>query len=126
MADNTTDPISSRTRWWLYIRMVLGTGLVGIALGYYLQLLGRISMTPLLVIVFSARGMIVGALVWAFEIFVILGPRGNRLVGWTPAARFGMRIVAYLILGEAGFWIGEAIFRPEDIADLFHTAGGPN
>lgn len=125
MARDTTRPTDNRARLALYIRMVLGAGLLGVALGYYLQLLGRLTMSPFLIFAFSIRGIIVGAIIWAFELFVVLGPNGNRLAKLSPAARFAVRIAAYLILGEAGFWIGEAIFRPGDITDLFHTADGP-
>jgi hypothetical protein len=119
-----TTPISQRARLWLYLRMIFGAGMLGIAVGYYLQLMGRLEMTPFLVFAAVMRGMIIGAFVWAFEIYWVLGPRGNRLAPFSPAARFTIRIVAYVILGEAGYWIGEALFQPEDIADLFHTAGG--
>ena len=81
-------------------------------------------MTPFLVFVFAVRGMIVGAPIWAFELFWVLGPDGNRLASLAPATRFGLRVVVYLILGEAGYWIGAVIFAPADIADLFFTAAG--
>lgn len=125
MARDTTSPIPNKARLRLYIGLVLGSGILGVALGYYLQILGRLSMSPYLIFAFTIRGMIVGAIVWAFELFIVLGPKGNRLAGLTPTARFAARIAVYLILGEAGFWIGEAIFEPEDIVDLFHTANGP-
>lgn len=119
-----THSITSRGRLRLYLRMVASAALLGIALGYYLQLAGRLEMTPFLVFAFAVRGMVVGALIWAFELFWVLGPNGNRMRNLASVTRLGVRIVAYLILGETGYWIGEAIFAPEEIADLFFTAGG--
>ena len=116
--------ITSRGRLRLYLRMVASAALLGIALGYYLQLAGRLEMTPFLVFAFAVRGIIVGALIWAFELFWVLGPDGNRMRNLASVTRLGVRIVAYLILGETGYWIGEAIFAPAEIADLFFTAGG--
>lgn len=121
-----TSSITLRGRLRLYLRMVASAALLGIALGYYLQLAGRLEMTPFLVFAFAVRGLIVGALIWAFELFWVIGPDGNRMKNLTSITRLGVRIVAYLILGEAGYWIGEAIFAPEEIADLFFTAGGKN
>lgn len=116
--------ITSRDRLRLYFRMVVGAALLGIALGYYLQIAGRLEMTPFLVFAFAVRGMVVGALIWAFELFWVIGPDGNRMKNLASVTRLGVRIVAYLILGETGYWIGEAIFAPAEIADLFFTAGG--
>ena len=119
-----TRSIAPRTRLWLYLRMVAGAAMLGIAFGYYLQLSGRLEMTPFLVFALAVRGLIVGALIWAFELFWLVGPDGNRLKNLASITRLGVRVVAYLILGETGYWIGEAIFEPEDIADMFFTAGG--
>jgi hypothetical protein len=83
-------------------------------------------MTPFLVVAFTIRGMIIGALIWAFELFFVLGPNGNRLGRLSPAARFAIRIAAYLVIGEIAFWIGQAIFQPSDVIDLFDTANGPS
>ena len=125
MPENTTGRISNGTRISLYIRMTLGAGLLGIALGYYLQIIGRIEMDGFQVFAFAVRGMIIGAFIWAFELWGVIGPNGSRLAGLTPATRFAARLAVYLILGELGYWIGEAIFEPEDILDLFQTANGP-
>ena len=119
------DPISRSARVSLYIRMSLGAGLLGIALGYYLQAIGRVEMDAFQVLAFAVRGMIVGALIWAFELFALIGPKDPRLSGFTAPARKAIRVIAYLILGETGHLIGEAIFEPEDILDLFGTANGP-
>ena len=126
MPEKTTGPFSNNTRVTLYIRMILGSGLLGIALGYYLQVIGRIEMDWFHVFAFAVRGMIVGAFIWAFELWGVIGPNGSRLAGLAPATRFAARIAAYLILGEIGYWVGEAIFEPEDILDLFQTADGPS
>jgi len=120
-----TSQISNSARLSLYIRMTLAAGLLGIALGYYLQLIGQIEMTGYRVFAFAVRGMIVGALIWAFELWGVIGPNGSRLAGLTPPVRFAARLAIYLILGELGFWIGEAIFEPHEILDLFQTANGP-
>ena len=118
--------IAPRVRLRLYLRMVAGAAMLGIAFGYYLQLSGRLEMSPFLVFAFAVRGLIVGALIWAFELYWVLGPDGSRLKNLASVTRFGARIVVYLILGEVGYWIGEAIFAPANIADLFFTAGGKN
>ena len=120
-----TSQISNSARLSLYIRMTLAAGLLGIALGYYLHVIGRVDMDWFHVLAFAVRGMIVGALIWAFELWGVIGPNGSRLAGLTPTTRFAARIVVYLILGEGGYWIGEAIFEPKDIIDLFQTADGP-
>jgi hypothetical protein len=117
--------ISNSARLSLYIRMTLAAGLLGIALGYYLQIIGRVDMTGFQVFAFAVRGMIVGALIWGFELWGLIGPNGSRLAGLTPTTRLAARIAIYLILGELGYWLGEAIFEPEDILDLFQTADGP-
>ena len=126
MPENLTGQISNKARLSLYIRMTLAAGLLGIALGYYLQVIGRLEMDWFLVFAFAVRGMIVGAFIWAFELWGVIGPNGSRLAGLTPSTRFAARIAVYLILGEAGYWIGEAIFEPKDILDLFQTADGPS
>ena len=118
-----TRSITPRARLKLYLRMVAGAAMLGIAVGYYLQLVGRLEMTPFLVFAFAVRGLIVGALIWAFELFWVLGPDGSRMANLASITRLGVRILAYLILGETGYWIGEAIFAPADLADLFFTAG---
>ena len=118
--------IASRARLRLYLRMVAGAAMLGIAFGYYLQLSGRLEMSLFLVFAFAVRGLIVGALIWAFELYWVLGPDGSGLKNLASVTRFGVRIVVYLILGEVGYWIGEAIFAPANIADLFFTAGGKN
>ena len=115
--------ISTRARLKLYLRLVLGAGLIGVAFGYYRQLLGELEMTPFLVFAFAVRGMIIGAFIWAFELFYVMGPRGNRLARLTPGARFAVRIAVYIVLFETGYVIGAAIFTPQDVADLFFTAG---
>jgi len=126
MPENARAQIPNRTRLSLYILLILGSGLLGIALGFHLQIMGEIDMTWFRVFAFAVRGMIVGALIWAFELFAIIGPNGSRIRNLTPGTRFAIRIVAYLILGELGYWIGEAIFDPADILDLFQTASGSN
>jgi hypothetical protein len=126
MPEQTRGQISNATRLSLYVRMTLAAGLLGIALGYYLQIIGRIDMTGFQIFAFAVRGMIVGALIWAFELWGVVGPTGSRLASLTPPARFAARVAVYLILGELGYWIGEAIFEPKDILDLFQTANGPN
>jgi hypothetical protein len=125
MPENTRGPISNSARFSLYIRMTLAAGFLGIALGYYLQVIGRIDMDGFQVFAFAVRGMIVGAFIWAFELWGVIGPNGSRLAGLTPATRFAARIAVYLILGEAGYWLGEALFAPADIMDFFQTANGP-
>ena len=115
--------IPARARFKLYVRLVIGAALLGIAFGYYLQLQGRLEMTPFLVFAFAVRGLIIGALIWAFELFFMLGPRGSRLARTSRGLRFALRIAVYVVLFEAGYALGALIFAPQEFTDLFFTAG---
>ena len=102
---------SHKGRLYLYIRMILGAGLLGIAFGYYLKVIGRIDeMTAFAHFSFAVRGMIIGALFWLFEIFWVNGPRGNKLRSMRYGLRTAIKVVVYVGLIEAGFLIGEGLF----------------
>jgi hypothetical protein len=104
-------PSTHKERVNLYIRMILGAGLLGIAFGYYFKVIGRIGdMTTFLHFSFAVRGMIIGALFWLFEIFWVNGPRGKKLRDRSYGSRMAIKVVVYVVLIEAGFLIGEALF----------------
>jgi len=113
---NTTMALSAnmRAKVWLYIRMSLAAGLLGIGYGYYLQVMGRIEMVGFLHFEFAIRGIIIGALFWAFQIFIINGPKGDRLRAMANGPKILIKTIGYLIVIEIGFLIGEAIFDFED------------
>ena len=116
--------IPTRVRFKLYVRLVIGAALIGIAFGYYLQVQGRLEMTPFLVFAFAIRGLIVGALIWAFELFVVMGRYGQRFARLSRGTRFAIRIVAYVVLFETGFALGSLVFATPEFTDLFFTAAG--
>lgn len=99
-----------RAKVGLYIRMSLGAGLLGIGYGYYLQVMGRIEMTGYLHFEFAIRGIIIGLLFWALQIFVINGPKGDRLKALTYGPKVLIKTIFYLIVIEIGFLIGDVIF----------------
>lgn len=102
---------SHKDRINLYIRMIIGAGLLGIGFGYYFKVIGRIDeMTAFLHFSFAVRGMIIGALFWLFEIFWVAGPRGQRLRSLKYAPRMTIKVVVYIVLIEAGFLIGQGLF----------------
>ncbi|MBT7953624.1 MAG: hypothetical protein HN731_00410 [Rhodospirillaceae bacterium] len=102
-----------RAKVWLYIRMSLAAGLLGIGYGYYLQVMGRVEMTGFLHVEFAIRGIIIGALFWALQIFVINGPKGDRLKAMTYGPKVLIKTIGYLVVIEIGFLIGDVIFNFE-------------
>ena len=103
-----------RQRLYRYFRLVAASCLIGIAFGFYLELLGRIGMTGFRTFEFAVRGGIVGALFWSFEIFALSGARRQRFQALGYGARLAARIAAYAILIEAGLFIGQVVFAPDD------------
>jgi hypothetical protein len=94
----------------LYVRLVIGAALVGIGYGYYRQLNGWVEMTPFLIFQYAVRGALIGALIWAFELFFVQGPHGNRLARLPRGTIFAVRIAVYVVLFEAGYFAGAALF----------------
>ena len=104
-------PSTHKDRINLYLRMIIGAGLLGIGFGYYFKVIGRIDdMTAFAHFSFAVRGMIIGAFFWTFEIFWVSGPRGNKLRDLKYLPRMAIKVVVYLVLIEAGFLIGQALF----------------
>ena len=114
---------SHKERIYLYIRMIIGAGLLGIGFGYYFKVIGRIDeMTGFDHFSFAVRGMIIGALFWLFEIFWVNGPRGKLLRSLNYARRMAIKVVVYVVLIEAGFLIGQALFSADGITLFFISA----
>lgn len=103
-----------RAKVWLYIRMSLAAGLLGIGYGYYMQVMGQIEMVGFLHVEFAIRGIIIGALFWALQIFVINGPKGDRLKAMAYGPKILIKTIGFLVVIEIGFLIGEVIFDYDD------------
>lgn len=114
-------PTTHKERVWLYIRLTIGAGFVGIAWGYYMQAIGRLEMDGFLVFSYTVRGMIIGAFFWYFEVFWVHGPRGAKLRALAYGPRLLLKVVVYVILIEAGFLIGYAVFNPQESLQLLMT-----
>ncbi|MBT7267474.1 MAG: hypothetical protein HN884_11405 [Rhodospirillaceae bacterium] len=104
-----------RAKVALYIRMSLGAGLLGIGYGYFLQVMDRVEMTGWLHFEFAVRGIIIGAIFWALQIFVINGPKGERLKAMPYGPKVLIKTIGYLVVIEIGFLIGEIIFDLDDV-----------
>lgn len=104
------EPFPTRARFTLFVRLVVGAALVGIGFGYWLQAKGALEMTPFAIFEYAARGAIIGVLVWGFELFVVQGPHGARFARMSRGTLFAVRIAIYVVLFEAGFFLGRAIF----------------
>jgi hypothetical protein len=102
-----------RARVWLYIRMSLAAGLLGIGYGYYMQVMGRIEMIGFLHFEFAVRGIIVGMFFWALQIFVLNGPKARRLNAMSYGPKVFFKTVAFLLVIGIGVLIGDAIFNPQ-------------
>ena len=116
-----TDP--DRTRFWLYVRLSLGAGLLGVAFGYYLQSMGRTEMDGFGIFSYAVRGIIVGAFFWYFEIFWVRAPKGDRLRQMAYGPRLIIKIIAYVVAIEAGLLVGYVIFYPREALSVI-TGGG--
>lgn len=104
----------SRRRLNRYLRLIAASCLIGVAFGYYLELLGRVGMSGIRALEFAARGGIVGALFWSVEVFLLNGPRRQKFQTLSYGTRLAARIVAYVVLIELGLFIGQALFAPHD------------
>ena len=105
-----SEPIPTRARVNLFLRLLVGAALVGIGFGYYRQAKGAIDMTPWLVAEYALRGAIIGALIWGFELFFVQAAGGNRFARMSRGTVFAVRIAVYIVLFEAGYFVGRAIF----------------
>ena len=105
--------VEQRAQVALYIRMSLAAGLLGIGYGYYLQVMDRVEMTGFLHFEFAVRGIIVGMLFWAFQIFIINDAKGERLKAMPYGPKLFFKTVAYLVVIETGFFIGDVIFNSD-------------
>jgi hypothetical protein len=110
-----------RAKVTLFIRMSLGAGLLGIGYGYYMQVMGRLEMVGWLHFEFAIRGIVIGLFFWGFHIFIISGSMGERLraMGYGPKVFF--KTVAYLVVIETGFVIGDLIFNPGKYLTYFSS-----
>lgn len=104
--------VTRKQRIWQYGRLVLGSGLTGIAFGYYLQVIGRIEMDGPLIVEFTLRAMIIGAFFWTFDIFYFNAPAGAKLRAKPYGVRLAAKVIAYLMLFEIGFVLGWVLFNP--------------
>ncbi len=108
-------PNTHRGRVWLWVRLTIGAGFLGIGFGYYLQIIGRLEMTPFMIFEFTVRGMLIGFFYWAVEIFMIQGPQGKHIRKMPYGPRLLVRVVFYLIAIEIGHLIGQAIYSPDNL-----------
>ena len=108
----------------LYIRLTLAAGLFGIAVGFYLNGMRDADTSAFDIFAFAVRGILIGAAFWYFEIFWVRGLRGKRLRALPYGGRLAIKVVAYVVLIETAFLIGEAIFDPEAAIGLFTSLSG--
>lgn len=117
-------PDTPEKRVKLYIRLTLAAGLLGIAIGFYLNGVREQDTSAFDIFAFAVRGILIGAAFWYFEIFWVRGPRGSRLRALPYGGRLAVKVVAYVVLIELGFLAGEAIFDPEAALGLFTAFSG--
>jgi hypothetical protein len=112
-------PTTPKKRVTLYIRLTLAAGLFGIAVGFYLNGMRDLDTSAFDIFAFAVRGILIGAAFWYFEIFWVRGPRGKRLRTLPYGGRLAVKVIAYVVLIEVAFLLGEAIFDPEAALGLF-------
>ncbi|MBT3553179.1 MAG: hypothetical protein HOO19_06470 [Rhodospirillaceae bacterium] len=112
-------PDTPEKRVKLYIRLTLAASLFGIAVGFYLNGVREQDTSAFDIFAFAVRGILIGAAFWYFEIFWVRGPRGKRLRALPYGGRLAVKVIAYVVLIELGFLVGEAIFDPESALGLF-------
>ncbi len=118
----TVERVTRKARIWQYIRLILASGLIGIAFGYYLQVIGALRMDGFLLFSFASRAMIIGAFFWTFEVFYATAPAGAGLRARPRGTRLAIRMAAYFVLFETGFGVGWVLFNPRQALD-FLTQG---
>ena len=108
----------------LYIRLTVAAGLLGIAVCFYLNGVRELDTSAFEIFALAVRGILIGAAFWYFEIFWVRGPRGKRLRALPYGGRLAVKVIAYVVLIEAAFLLGEAIFDPEAAFGWFTVFGG--
>ncbi len=117
-------PDTPEKRVNLYIRLTLAAGLFGIAVGFYLNGVCDLDTSAFDIFAFAVRGILIGAAFWYFGIFWVRGPRGRRMRALPFGGRLAVKVVAYVVLIEVAFLLGEAIFDPEAALGLFTALSG--
>lgn len=117
-------PDTPKKRVNLYIRLTLAAGLFGIAVGFYLNGVRELDTSAFDIFAFAVRGILIGAAFWYFEIFWVRGPRGKGMRALPYGGRLAVKVIAYVVLIEAAFLAGEAIFDPKAALGLFTALSG--
>ncbi|MFP6733796.1 MAG: hypothetical protein VB959_08140 [Rhodospirillales bacterium] len=117
-------PTTPAKRVKLYIRLTLAAGLFGIAVGFYLNGVRDLDTSAFDFFAFAVRGMLIGAAFWYFEIFWVRGPRGRRMRALPYGGRLAVKVIAYVVLIEAAFLLGQAIFDPQKVLGWIMAISG--
>ena len=117
-------PTTPAKRVKLYIRLTLAAGLFGIAVGFYLNGVRDLDTSAFDFFTFAVRGMLIGAAFWYFEIFWVRGPRGRRMRALPYGGRLAVKVIAYVVLIEAAFLLGQAIFDPQKVLGWIMAISG--
>ena len=110
-------PDNHNKRVNLFIRLSMAAGLLGIAVGFYFNSVRDLGTTVFDVFAFAVRGILIGLAFWYFELFWVRGPRGCRLRAMPYGARLAVKVIAYVVLIEAAFLLGQAIFDPKTVLE---------
>lgn len=108
----------------LFIRLSLAAGLLGIAVGFYFNSVRELDTTAFDVFAYAVRGILIGLAFWYFELFWVRGPRGRRLRAMPYGARLAVKVIAYVVLIEAAFLLGQTIFDPKTVLDWVTNLAG--
>lgn len=117
-------PTTPEKRVKLHVRLTLAAGLLGIAVGFYLNGVRDLDTSAFDFFSFAVRGMLIGAAFWYFEIFWVRGPRGRRMRALPYGGRLAVKVIAYVVLIEAAFLLGQAIFDPQKALGWVMAIGG--
>jgi hypothetical protein len=117
-------PTTPEKRVKLFIRLSLAAGLFGIAIGFYLNGVRDLGTSAFDIFAFAVRGILIGAAFWYFEIFWVRGPGGRRMRALPYGGRLAVKVIAYVVLIEAAFLLGQAIFDPAAALDWVTANGG--
>ncbi len=80
--------------------------------------MGSVTMDGFLVFAFAVRAMIIGAFVCAFKVFYANAPAGIRLRDFNRGSRLTIRVIALIVLFEAGFGLGWVLFNWQEALAL--------
>ena len=116
------DTLEKRVK--LLIRLSLAAGLLGIAVGFYFNGVRGQDTAAFDVFAFAVRGILIGLAFWYFELFWVRGPRGRRLRARPYGTRLMVKVIAYVVLIEAAFVLGQAIFDPKTALDWVTNFAG--